>query len=150
MGIYFEKAGKNNTKACLEIALKAYRERGLKHVVVASTFGDTGLAAAELFKDTDANLVVVTHNVGFREPGKLEMTSETRARIEALGARVHTGTMVLRNIGTAIRELQQYSQQDLIANTLRIFGQGLKVCLSGDVYRLSLCVCHFLLRGTCP
>lgn len=129
MGISFEKAGKDNTKACLEVALKAHRERGLKHVVVASTFGDTGLAAAELFKNTDANLVVVTHNVGFREPGKLEMTAETRARIEALGAKVYTGTMVFRNIGTAIRELQQYSQQDLIANTLRLFGQGLKVCV---------------------
>ncbi len=129
MGVYFEKAGRENTRAALEIALKAYKERGLKHVVVASTFGDTGLAAAELFKDTDANLVVVTHNVGFKEPGKLEMTQEMRARIEVLGAKVYTGTMVFRNIGTAIRECQHYSQQDLIANTLRLFGQGIKVCV---------------------
>ena len=57
-----------------------------------------------------------------------EFDPEARRQIEALGGRVHTGTMVLRNLGTAIRDLQGYSQQDLVANTLRIFGQGMKVC----------------------
>ncbi|AEH45525.1 hypothetical protein Thein_1666 [Thermodesulfatator indicus DSM 15286] len=129
MYTYFEKAGRVNTEAALKIAFKAFKERGLKHIVIASTFGDTGLKAAELFAGKEANLVVVTHNVGFREPGKIEITQEMRAKIESLGAKVYTGTMVLRNIGTAIRELQQYSQQDLIANTLRLFGQGIKVCV---------------------
>ncbi len=129
MGVYFEKAGKENTRVCLEIAKKAFEERGIKHVVVASTFGDTGLLAAELFRGCGANLVIVTHNVGFREPGKLEMSPQTRAQIESLGARVYTGTMVFRNLGTAIRELLHYSQQDLVANTLRLFGQGVKVCV---------------------
>jgi len=125
----FPKAGPENTLATLEVARKAAKERNLKHIVVASTFGDTGLAAARLFQDMDINLVVVTHNVGFKTPGTLEMSPEVRREIEKLGAKVYTGTMVLRNIGTAIRELQQYSQQDLIANTLRLLGQGLKVCV---------------------
>ncbi|WP_022854486.1 pyruvate kinase alpha/beta domain-containing protein [Thermodesulfatator atlanticus] len=129
MAIYFEKAGRENTDQALKIAYDAFEKRSIKHVIVASTFGDTGLKAAELFKGKGANLIVVTHNVGFREPGKLEMSPETRAKIESLGAKVYTGTMVLRSIGTAIRELQQYSQQDLIANTLRLFGQGIKVCV---------------------
>ncbi len=129
MSLYFEKAGKQNTDKVLEVVFKASQERGLKHLVVASTFGDTGLKAAKLFKDQGVNLVVVTHNVGFREPGSLEMTPEMRREIESYGAKVYTGTMVLRNIGTAIRELQHYCQQDLIANTLRLFGQGIKVCV---------------------
>jgi hypothetical protein len=37
--------------------------------------------------------------------------------------------MVLRNLGTAIRSLQSYSQQDLVAHTLRMLGQGMKVCV---------------------
>ena len=127
--IYFEEPGPKNTETCLRLALKARQERGIEHVVVASTHGDTGLAAARLFEGTGTNLVVVTHNVGFREPGTLEMSPETRAEIEALGARVYTGTMVFRSLGTAIRDLQHYSQQDLVANTLRLFGQGLKVCV---------------------
>ncbi len=127
--MYFAQAGPANTSQALKIAFEAVQKRGLKHVVVASTFGDTGLAAAELFQDVPVNLVVVTHNVGFKKPGQLEMSPETRQKLESLGAKVLTGTMVFRNIGTAIRELQQYSQQDLIANTLRLLGQGIKVCV---------------------
>ncbi len=127
--VVFEKAGKHNTEEALRVAHRALQEKNLKHVVVASTFGDTGLKAAKLFRDLGVNLVVVTHNVGFREPGTLEMAPETRREIESLGARVYTGTMVFRNIGTAIRDLLHYSQQDLIANTLRLFGQGIKVCV---------------------
>jgi len=76
-------------------------------------------------------IIVMTHNFGFREPNIVEMPQETRQEIEAeaLGAKVYTRTMAFRNLGTAIREKIGYSQQDLAANTLRIFGQGTKVCV---------------------
>ena len=125
----FEKPGKINTDQALAVMLDGLNRYHLKQVVVASTHGDTGLAAARLLQGKDVQLVVVTHNVGFKEPGHVEMTSETRAEIEALGAKVHTGTMPFRNIGTAIRTKHEYSQQDLVANTLRLFGQGVKVCV---------------------
>lgn len=125
----FDKAGRRNTAETLKILEEGVKRYGVDQVVVASTYGDTGLAVARLLRDSDVKLVVVTHNVGFSEPGFLEMTAETRAEIEALGAVVHTGTMAFRNIGTAIRQKQGYSQQDLVANTLRLFGQGIKVCV---------------------
>ena len=125
----FEKPGKINTDQALAVMKEGLDRYHIKQVVVASTHGDTGLAAARLLQGKDVQLVVVTHNVGFKEPGHLEMTIETRAAIEALGAKVHTGTMPFRNIGTAIRAKQEYSQQDLVANTLRLFGQGVKVCV---------------------
>jgi hypothetical protein len=38
--------------------------------------------------------------------------------------------MVLRSLGTAIRDMAGgYSEQELIANTLRMFSQGVKVCV---------------------
>ncbi len=46
-----------------------------------------------------------------------------------MGGRVFTGTMPFRTIGTAIREKTGYSQQDLVANVLRLFCQGVKVCV---------------------
>jgi hypothetical protein len=125
----FEQPGPINTEQALTILLDGIKRYQVGQVVVASTHGSTGLAAARSLTDQEVNLVVVTHNVGFKEPGGLEMTAETRAEIETLGARVHTGTMPFRNIGTSIREKQGYSQQDLIANTLRLFGQGIKVCV---------------------
>jgi len=103
--------------------------RGIKHIVVASTWGDTGLRMAEMLKGTDVNLLVVSHNVGFKRNRQGEFDPEKRAQIEALGGKVLTGTMVLRNFGTAIRERQGFAQQDLIANVLRMFGQGMKVCV---------------------
>lgn len=125
----FEKAGYKNTEQALEVMLDSCRKYGVKQVVVASTRGGTGIAAAELLQNTGIRLVVVTHNYGFKDPGTHEMTQETRHKIESLGGIVFTGTMALRNIGTAIRSKQEYSQQDLIANTLRIFCQGMKVCV---------------------
>lgn len=125
----FEKPGYDNTGKALEVMLEGVREYRVRQVVVASTRGGTGLAAAKQLQGSGVGLTVVTHNYGFKEPGTHEMTPETREEIESFGAKVFTGTMALRNIGTAIRQKQGYSEQDLIANTLRIFGQGIKVCV---------------------
>lgn len=125
----FEGPGYKNTDQALTVLSDGIKRYGVEQVVIASTYGNTGLAAAELLKETGVRLVVVTHNVGFKEPGSHEMTGEMRQAIEALGATVYTGTMPFRNIGTAIRERLSYSQQDVIANTLRLFGQGMKVCV---------------------
>lgn len=129
MSTRFDKPGRDNTDAALAVLLEGIGRHAVTQVVVASTHGDTGLKAAELLKGLEINLVVVTHNVGFKEPGKVEMTPETRRELESLGVQVLTGTMPFRTIGTAIREKLGYSQQDLIANTLRLFGQGVKVCV---------------------
>lgn len=129
MCIIFSKAGLQNTTSCIEVALKAIEERGLRHVVVASTYGDTGLSFAKALQGRDVNLVIVTHNVGFREPGVIELTEERKRELLELGAKVYTGTMVFRNIGSAIKSAFHYSEEALIAQTLRIFGQGMKVCV---------------------
>lgn len=36
--------------------------------------------------------------------------------------------MVLRSLGTALRDKFGGSEQEIVANTLRILGQGVKVC----------------------
>ncbi len=128
--IYFEKAGPVNTDACLEVVKRVIEEDGLKNVVVASTFGDTGLKFAKALKEIPyVNLVVVTHNYGFKEPGTNELAPEVRRELESLGAKVYTGTHVFRGIGASIRAYFHYSEEALIAQTLRILGQGLKVCV---------------------
>lgn len=125
----FEKCGPANTEEVLSILQNGVARHGVSQVVVASTYGDTGLAVVRLFRDSGVKVVVVTHNVGFKEQGAIEMGPETRQEIESLGGVVFTGTMPFRGIGAAIRGKQGYSQEDLIANTLRILGQGIKVCV---------------------
>ncbi len=130
--LVFEKAGRNNTMQTLEAAITYALEHRIEELVVASTFGETGVKAAELINKQGKNglkLIVVTHNYGFKGQPGLEMAKDTKKKLTDTGAVVYTGTMPFRNIGTAIREGLGYSQQDLIANTLRLLGQGVKVCV---------------------
>ncbi len=127
--LIFPMGGPQHTEETLAIARDVALERGISHVVVASTQGDTARAAALIFRGTGIKVIAVTHNTGFKESGAQEMGSEVRRDLEKEGITVYTGTMVLRSLGSAIRDQLGYSQQELVANTLRILGQGIKVCV---------------------
>lgn len=127
--MYFEKSGTENTEKTLQIARDEALARGIKTILVASTYGDTGLKAAQVFKGSSVKLVILTHNTGFSEPGQQQLKPELKQEIEKLGGTIYIGTMVLRNIGTAIKAKAGYSQEQMIADTLRMFCQGMKVCV---------------------
>ncbi|HEX68657.1 MAG TPA: hypothetical protein ENG13_06305 [bacterium] len=129
MGKYFVKAGKENTEETLKLAVEEAKKRGINYLVVASTTGETGIKAVEMAKGTGIKVIIVTHNYGFKEEGKLEMSQEIREKIEANGGKVYTGTMVLRGLGGALKKTAGYSEELIVADTLRIFGQGMKVCV---------------------
>ncbi len=125
---YFEKAGPRNTGRCLEIARQSVANEGIKHVVVATTRGDTGAAAAEALAETGANMVAVTHSAGFKEPGKLELTEENRRRILKAGGKIYTGTILSHSLETSLgTQFGGVFPTTLIAMTLRRLGQGVKV-----------------------
>ncbi len=46
--VYFDKPGKENTEETLRLAVERARELGIKHLVVASSYGDTALKAIEM------------------------------------------------------------------------------------------------------
>jgi hypothetical protein len=127
--MYFEAPGPENTDKTLEIALKAARERNISYLVVASTTGATAEKALKAVSGTNLNLIVVTHNVGFSTEGECEFNQKIRDKIEKAGHVVHTSTMTTRNINKAISEsMGGYSQTEIVNATLRMFGQGIKVC----------------------
>ena len=123
------KAGPENTEEILNIARKEALKRGIKYIVLASTYGDTALKALKVLKGEDLKLVVVTHNTGFSREGEQQFNLEIRKKVEQEGGIVYTGTMVLRGIGKAIKLKIGYSEEELVANVLRMFGQGIKVCV---------------------
>ncbi len=125
---YFEKAGKHNTDALLKIIKKYVETEDIEDIVVASTTGETGQKASRIFKGY--NLVVVTHHFGFREPGRTELEEEYRRELLANGAKIFTGTHALSSVERAIRkDFGTLQPLELIANTLRIMGEGTKVCV---------------------
>jgi hypothetical protein len=76
--VYFSKPGEENTDTLLNLT-KAYVEKeDIRDIVVASTTGKTGAKAAKTFKGR--NVVVVTHNFGFQEPGRAELQEEHKKR----------------------------------------------------------------------
>jgi hypothetical protein len=123
------QAGPENTENTLITAIRVAQERKLDYLIVASTYGDTALKALELIRDTSLKLVVVTHNSGFSEPGAQQFSATARETIEAAGHRVLSGTMVLRNLGSAIRSKFKYSETEIVNATLRMFCQGIKVAV---------------------
>lgn len=126
--VYFQEPGKENTTRTLEITKKRADELGIRTVLVASTRGETGVKVAQVFEGHE--VVVVTHAAGFREPNTQELTKENRAKMEAAGARILTCQHALGGVGRAVRrKWGTYTLDDVVAQTLRVFGEGTKVCV---------------------
>ncbi len=141
--VYFEKPGKENTEETIKIALEAAKERGIDTVLVSSTTGWTALEALRVFKGSGLKLVVVTHQTGYRGPGVQLMPEETRVKLKEEGVIVYTGTDVLTGsveIGVSRQRPEKTDPLEarlpyivppvstIVANTLRMFSQGVKVC----------------------
>jgi len=123
---YFGEAGPENTERCLQLARARADELRIAHIVVATTSGRTGARAAALFRGHE--VVVVTHSAGFRGPNIVELQAEERAAIEEAGGRILTCAHAFGGVGRAIRrKLGTYQVDEVMAFTLRLFCDGVKV-----------------------
>ncbi|UCE43499.1 MAG: hypothetical protein JSV57_03815 [Candidatus Bathyarchaeota archaeon] len=126
--IYFQALGEQNTESVFELVKDYARDEEIRHIVVASTTGETGVKASKIFKNV--NVVVVSHHVGFREPGVWELKEENRRKILENGAKILTATHALSGVERAVRRKHgTIMPVELIAHTLRLFGEGTKVCV---------------------
>ncbi len=126
---YFETKGRDNTDRCVDIA-HDLRLEGYDHFVVATTRGHTAIKLGERLQDTGAVIVAVTHNVGFSEPNEDQCPSEARDRLEQLGVKVYTGSILTRGIESSLMKKHQgVYPAYIVAETLRLFGQGMKVAV---------------------
>ncbi len=126
--IYFDEAGPNNTGKTLEIVRRRAEELGIESIVIATTTGNTAVQAVEAL--AGFNLVAVTHVTGFREPNGQEMPAETRLSLEDAGVGVVTAAHAFGGVGRAVRRrLETYQVDEIIAHTLRLFSEGVKVAI---------------------
>ena len=137
--MYFKKEGPGNTAQALRMAAEEAKRRNIACIVAASTTGETArqLAAEAGRAGYTGALVCVSHANGFAEKGKNEMTGAARAELEALGVKVYTATHVLSGAERAFsRKFQGAYPVEIMAHTLRMFGQGVKVCVEVSVMAL--------------
>ena len=124
--VYFENPGSENTEAVLGIAKRRAEELGIKTILVASTTGDTVAKAMEAF--SGFKIIAVTHVTGYRAPNTQEFTDENRGIVKNKGGTILTTTQAFSGVSRAVRnKFHSYVIEDIIANTLRIFGEGMKV-----------------------
>lgn len=127
---YFSSPGKDATNDCIDRAVARAKELGITTFVVATTSGYT---AEELIKRVDPaanNVVAITHMVGSKEKGVDRMPPEARQALLEKGVKVLTTSHALSGVGRGIKnKFGLLSPQELMAQTLRLFGHGIKVVL---------------------
>ena len=124
----FDTPGPENTDECIRLAYERARELDLKEVVVATNMGGTALKVLDIFEGF--NVVVVNHHAGFRESWKVELPEEVRVELERKGAAVVIASHALSGIERSFRSKHKgLYPTELVAEVLRIFGQGTKVCV---------------------
>lgn len=121
--VYFEKPGMDNTEATLDLALERAKARNIKKIVLASTRGETARRAAELLKDSGIKMVVVPHQYGFMSPVQ-RFPAGLVTELNGQGHVVHFGTMLFHT-----EKFYGMDTPTLMANLLRTFCQGMKVCV---------------------
>ena len=120
--VYFETQGKVNTPQVLSLVKERAQARSIRKVVLASTRGETAKASVETLDELGLKLVVIPWQFGFRDtqPFPRELVTE----LEEKGHQVHFGTMLFHT-----EDLYGIKTPQVMANLLRIFGQGTKVCV---------------------
>lgn len=127
----FENKGKENTLETLRVALNAAKERGTT-LVVASSAGDTLIELIKMQEELGTNvpMVMVGQAYGYPKQGVNTMTDERRAELTAAGVHIIHAAHALSGAERGIsRKFSGAYPVEIMAHTLRMFGQGTKVCV---------------------
>ncbi|MGI5922191.1 MAG: pyruvate kinase alpha/beta domain-containing protein [Syntrophomonadaceae bacterium] len=134
--MYWTTAGPINTDNTIKLALERAKETGISYLVVASCSGQTASRVLEA-KPDGLNIVAVTHHVGFAGPGVDEMPEKVRADLIRANVKILTTTHLFAGVDRAIRnQFGGVYPAEIMAQTLRIFGQGVKVAVEIGVMAL--------------
>ena len=128
--LYFEKKGTVNTERTLEIALACCEDKGIKKVVVASSTGKTALRLREKAKPS-VEIIAVTYGAGSKYREEVEEFNRNRETLAKKGIQTVRG---LQGLSATERAFENKYKSGLlplniVADTLRMFSQGMKVCL---------------------
>jgi hypothetical protein len=122
--VYYEKPGRANTEMTLRLAAERARARGIKKIILASTWGDTARQAADLWNDTGITMVVVPHQFGFPYGPGEKFPAGLAAELHSRGHSVYFGTMLFHT-----ENFYRSETPRAMADLLRTFCQGIKVCV---------------------
>ncbi|MFH1638932.1 MAG: pyruvate kinase alpha/beta domain-containing protein [Chloroflexota bacterium] len=130
--VYFEKPGKENTDAVLEIVRKRASELGIRTAVIASYHGFTADRAVRLL---DGMKIVII--AGFYSPtteNLAETFSQGDERLIKSKATVLVATHLFAGMSAAMRKkFSNVISSEIVASTLRMISTGVKVAVECSV-----------------
>jgi Uncharacterized conserved protein len=122
MIVYFEDLKTDNTEMTFKLAAEKMHSNNIRKLVLASTTGTTAIRALEYFAGQDVQLIVVGHQYDFKRKENPFPAGLAKTLREA-GHIVHFGTMLFHT-----GDLYGSTVPTVMANLLRCFSQGVKVC----------------------
>lgn len=128
----FEKPGKQNTEATVQAVITRARALGIKQIVVGSY---TGYSAAFFLPYAKEFQIFIVGEVSGFHPGVIAMSEAKHAEFRAAGMQVYHTTHVLSGAERGISaRFQGVYPVEIIAHSLRMLGQGVKVSTEIDRY----------------
>lgn len=119
---YYDTINQDHTLETFALVEKTIAKTGVKKIVLASTTGHTALRAMDYFSDKDISLIVIPHQYGFSSEENL-FPSDTVKTLRKNGHDIHFATMLFHT-----DKLYGSNSATTIANFLRSFSEGVKVC----------------------
>jgi hypothetical protein len=131
---YFEKPGKENTDELIAIVKTRLLESNIKHVAIASVSGESALKLADVLEEAGildkVTIVNTSHHAGFKENNTTETDPDLIKKLENRGIKTFVGSHALSGVGRGItNKYGGYTPVDVLADTLRMFSHGIKVCV---------------------
>lgn len=130
--VLFDQTGPANTSDVMDQVCQAVRHQAIETIVVASNTGATVIQLLDALEahHLSAHVIVVTHVCEFKSGVVNELSDDQRQALEARGCRIVTAAHALSAGERALsRSFGGISPLELVAQTLRLFGQGTKVAL---------------------
>ena len=128
----FPGNGPDYTKETIAQSLEAASRHGIRQIIVASNTGQTALAlldACDQLKSPPA-IICVTHVTEFSPSCHNELADSQRQLLLDRGCQIVTAAHALSGVERCFSQTSGgISRTEVVASTLRLFGQGVKVAL---------------------
>ena len=125
---YFKNPGNENTDKIIELVKARKEDLNINYIVIASASGESGVKLARDIDDV--HIINVTHHAGFKSGDELEIKEEYKKELEDKGVQIYTSSHALSGVGRGIsNKFKGVTPVEIIAETLRLFSQGVKVCV---------------------
>lgn len=128
----FTGTGPEHTLETIRLSLEAAQQHGIHRIVVASNTGQTALSLLDACdkENVSLDIICVTHVTEFKTGCHNELSDRQRQALMDRGCQVITAAHALSGAARCFSQtFGGISHTEVVASTLRLFGQGVKVAV---------------------